>query len=141
MYKCLECGFVFEEPLEWAGDNTLTEYGCPSCGFNDYEELVKCELCDNYHTEDEMVGEVCEDCVSSLAPSEMITISNHIKEEVELNLFLATVFSDEEIEEILTLVFNEMTADKQEKYKKLFVKDYPDEVSDCYLQAVEGGEI
>ena len=46
MYRCLECGQDFEEPIEWIEHHGLTMYegygepwsGCPFC-LGDYEEV------------------------------------------------------------------------------------------------------
>lgn len=76
MYKCCDCGYVFEEPKEYKEDRTpgygfessfMCSYkGCPSCSGN-YEEAIMCENCGEY--EIELKGEyidnewLCEKCL------------------------------------------------------------------------------
>ena len=55
MYKCYDCGYVFEEPKQYSEDKTpggafeggsfIDHYtGCPSCG-GAYDEAAECEWC------------------------------------------------------------------------------------------------
>lgn len=72
MYKCVECGHLFEEGEEavWAEDRgefwgrPVTEEcsGCPDCR-GDYEEVYQCESCEEWFFEDEMYGHsICKKC-------------------------------------------------------------------------------
>lgn len=76
MYKCVECGMVFEEPKMYSEDCTPyggsgeygfinKYYGCPNCEGN-YEKAVKCSICEEYYIENELNyiddGYVCENC-------------------------------------------------------------------------------
>ena len=112
MYKCVECGNLFEagEQASWQEDRgeywgapcSETNYGCPICQ-GDYEEAVKCEICGAYHIEDELIDGVCENCISKNSENiELIyKISEEEKKEIQLNSFLMSVFEPKEIEEIL----------------------------------------
>ncbi len=63
MYKCLDCGYVFEEPRTYTEDRTpggvfeggnfieLYE-GCPKCS-GGYEEVVECDDCGEFLTFEE----------------------------------------------------------------------------------------
>lgn len=83
MYKCLDCGAVFENPKEYAEDRTpgganeggsfIERYkGCPQCS-GAYEEAKQCEICGEYFTDDELqdttemvnggLGMCCEGCI------------------------------------------------------------------------------
>lgn len=50
MYKCLDCGAIFDKPAQWEEDRgefwgvpcTETCYGCPVCD-GDYEEFIEKE--------------------------------------------------------------------------------------------------
>ena len=62
MYKCLECGFEFEEP-KFEKESYGQEFGyCPHCGSSEYHDtdLLKCSVCG------EMIEDptecYCEDC-------------------------------------------------------------------------------
>ena len=74
MYKCLECGNIFD-PCE---AKTVTEYYdevdggayeyfavCPICG-GDFEETVACAECGGEFLEDELIGDYCQDCLNEL---------------------------------------------------------------------------
>lgn len=61
MKRCLECGFLFEEPKEYDEDLTpggafeggsfVRKYtGCPICG-GAYNNLEQCECCGEYFDE------------------------------------------------------------------------------------------
>lgn len=76
MFKCMECGEVFETPVQ-IHEDTYEPYpmlvrfkGCPSCG-GDFYAILKCETCeteiedipgDYIHVEG--YGNVCCDCYS-----------------------------------------------------------------------------
>ena len=62
MYKCLDCGFEFEDPKPETESYGQTLYYCPHCGASEYRDtdLLKCSVCG------EMVEDpdecYCEDC-------------------------------------------------------------------------------
>ncbi len=83
MYKCLDCGHVFEEPKQYSEDRTpggafeggsfIEHYtGCPVCS-GAYKEAKQCEICGKYFTDDELTdttemingdcGDCCEQCI------------------------------------------------------------------------------
>ena len=70
MYKCTECGNLFEEGEQavWEERHGLDSppyekfSGCPIC-HGDYEEVHKCKECGVWHTEDELYGGLCEKCL------------------------------------------------------------------------------
>ena len=72
MYKCLDCGHVFEEPKQYSEDRTpggafeggsfIEHYtGCPLCS-GAFEEAKQCEICGEYFTDDELTDTTCGDC-------------------------------------------------------------------------------
>ena len=69
MFKCCECGYVFEDPKAWEESRgeywgvpcTETMYGCPKCR-GDYEEAKECEECGEWHFSDELTDGLCESC-------------------------------------------------------------------------------
>ena len=73
MYKCIECGTVFEEPKTWKEGRgefwgmpcTETMSGCPKCR-EGYEEAVQCKRCDEWVFEDELTDGLCECCQDEL---------------------------------------------------------------------------
>lgn len=83
MYKCLDCGQVFDEPKQYSEDRTpdgvfeggsfIEHYtGCPVCS-GAYEEAKQCEICGEYFMSDELTdtteyinggcGDCCEQCI------------------------------------------------------------------------------
>ena len=83
MFKCLDCGHIFEEPKQYSEDRTpggaceggsfIEHYtGCPVCS-GAYEEAKQCEICGKYFTSDELTdtneyinggcGDCCEQCI------------------------------------------------------------------------------
>ena len=65
MYKCLDCGEVFDEPASVRETHGFTDgfaetfYMCPHCN-GDYEEAKQCQECDEWHTDNELYDGWCE---------------------------------------------------------------------------------
>ena len=72
MYKCTECGHLFEEGEqavwyenqgECHGVTAMERFsGCPLC-HEDYEEVYQCKKCGEWHSEDELYDGWCEKCL------------------------------------------------------------------------------
>ena len=70
MYRCCECGHLFEEGEQavWEETHGLDSppyekwSGCPVCK-GDYEEVNQCKECGDWHTGDELYGGWCESCL------------------------------------------------------------------------------
>ena len=70
MYKCCECGHLFEEGEQAVTYETHGFYqppyeeihSCPVCG-GDFEEVHQCKECGEWHTEDELYDGWCEKCL------------------------------------------------------------------------------
>ena len=70
MYRCCECGNLFEEGEQavWEETHGLDSppyekfSGCPVCK-GDYEEVHQCKGCGDWHTDDELYEGWCEDCL------------------------------------------------------------------------------
>ena len=72
MYKCTECGHLFEEGEqavwhenqgECHGATAMERFsGCPLC-HEDYEEVYQCKKCGKWHSEDELYDCWCEKCL------------------------------------------------------------------------------
>lgn len=83
MYKCLDCGHIFEEGEQ----DIIREYHseieggfyeefvrCPICG-GDFTETTSCKKCHGEFLEDELIsGYYCEDCLR-----EALTIENFLR--------------------------------------------------------------
>lgn len=106
---CKDCGRVFDDDelraeKYWNYDLCCynpTEYFCPYCGSDDFDEATECPLCGDYYDASDDVH-VCEGC---LCDEENIV--NAIEygadrtEDVEINGFVANMLSAEKINEIL----------------------------------------
>lgn len=111
-YKCLDCGHIFEEGEEkkwqecvgefWGTPTYQTYSGCPLCR-GDFEETIPCDICGSEHLENELIGGVCEECIEECRYdiNTCYEIGKNDDEPIKINLFLATLFDKEEIEEIL----------------------------------------
>lgn len=72
MYKCTECGHLFEEGEqtiwyenqgECHGVTAMERFsGCPVCK-GSYEEVHQCKECGDWHTENELYDGLCEKCL------------------------------------------------------------------------------
>ena len=70
MYRCCECGNLFEEGEQavWEETHGLdsppyeTWSGCPVCK-GDYEEVYQCKKCGDWHSKDELYDGWCEKCL------------------------------------------------------------------------------
>ena len=109
-YKCTNCGHIFEEGEEAHCGDGFSEPRiavCPACG--DFFELAKpCQCCGGQFLEDELTEGMCEECIEETINdysfghiSELYLISSDEKEEVELNAFIASMFSPSQINELL----------------------------------------
>ena len=72
MYRCENCGHLFEEGEqavwyenqgECHGVTAMERFsGCPLC-HDDYEEVHQCKECGDWHYEDELYDGLCETCL------------------------------------------------------------------------------
>ena len=70
MYRCRECGNLFEEGEQavWEETHGLDSppyekfSGCPICK-GDYEQVYQCKKCGDWHTEDELYDGLCDKCL------------------------------------------------------------------------------
>lgn len=81
MYKCLDCGHIFEEGEQKTiqenhpyGDTTAPEYFsvCPCCG-GDFAETWRCKCCAEEFLEDDLIGGYCKKCLR-----DALTVENFI---------------------------------------------------------------
>jgi hypothetical protein len=110
MYKCYDCGHVFEE-----GEQVHTGDGwnepilevCPVCR-GSFDEAKICSRCGCQFLEDELTEVFCDDCIQEIIEeysfnhiTELYLMASDEKEEVELNPFIASMFSPSQINELL----------------------------------------
>lgn len=64
LYKCEECGYVFEEGDEVRVREPHGEaYNASPCCLSNFGEARKCSLCDEVFFEYDLSGDYCEDCL------------------------------------------------------------------------------
>lgn len=116
VYKCAECGHLFEdgeearwrEALGWAWGQPYYEdmSGCPLCK-GEYEETVPCSICGSRHTEgeDALFGGVCGECIDDYRKDfdtcYNISLEWDEKIEVPINPLISTLLDASDIEQIL----------------------------------------
>jgi hypothetical protein len=117
-YKCNDCGHIFEEGEagyyseymgECHGSPAYEEFSCcPSCG-GEYEEAQSCKICGGVFLYDEMSEGLCKECLNNLVADYKYDIKkcyslsqkNEAKSKVEIDNFLACMFTEKEINEVL----------------------------------------
>lgn len=111
-YICLECGHIFEEGEQntWKENRgecfgvSCFQYlsGCPKCG-GEYEESTPCEICGSEHLEEDLNGGLCDECVDRYKHDidMCFKIGSSDTDPVEINCFLAAMFTKKEIEDLL----------------------------------------
>jgi RecJ-like exonuclease len=125
MYICEECGQLFESlPTcenahytmggEFLGREELTETDCPNCR-GEIVEAKECPFCgQTYISENE---EFCDDCFDEWATREnAFEMGGEDTTEIEINGFLASVFNETEVFDILVKVFDEMPDEIKRKH-------------------------
>lgn len=60
MYKCDDCGLVFEIPKEYVEPEQIYE-GCPNCR-GTFTQAFKCRICDEWKPHYRIVDDICCDC-------------------------------------------------------------------------------
>ena len=127
-YKCLECGHIFEEGELACWNESCGEYcgtpcsetmgGCPKCG-GECEETTPCKICGLEHLQEDLNCGVCDECVDEYKHNidMCFKIGSEDAESVELNCFLASIYSKQDIEYIL---FEDLK--EKQKYIKEFVQ-------------------
>lgn len=130
--KCSRCGTVVREcelethsqRIGYYGDQPISEslydYEC-SCG-GGFEYATQCGVCGEYFVDDFFCLSACEDCIDK----ELSNVGNLLEQGeesktlVEINGFLASVFSEEQINEILLNVFEGADKIKQRELAREF---------------------
>ena len=102
MYKCTECGYLFEEGEQavWEERHGLDSppyekwSGCPVCK-GDYEEVHQCKKCGDWHSEDELYDGWCEKCLrETINYDTFFEYCEANKDEQYLDIFVMEVLLD-----------------------------------------------
>jgi DNA-directed RNA polymerase subunit RPC12/RpoP len=104
MYKCVDCGRVFEESefLAWVEPHGETMIGCPNCR-GDFDEAFKCELCGEVYSASELIEGVCDSCINEYKHDHEMCfkVGECGKDAVLINSFIAQMFDADEIAEVM----------------------------------------
>ena len=112
MYKCLECGHLFEDGEEKVTKEYRGEHfgfpsyedvkSCPVCG-GDFEKTKKCKICGSEHLEDELNGGVCEECINKYRNNFDFCYKISIGEtaKIKINSLIASIMDESDIEAVL----------------------------------------
>lgn len=136
MWKCKDCGAVFEEPLQerWTDRFEGQTYGgideyCPECKSQEFEEAIPCLECNEFVGESELHNGICKSCLydEALDADTAYFYGQEHKETVEINGLLAYLFDGDELEEaLLKLALVKFNNGDHAKY----CMDDPDSFSD-----------
>lgn len=139
-YKCKNCGEIMrgediQEIKESLGMNRYGEHGeesyciCPKCGIDQFDELGLCVICGN-HTDGEYDG-MCEQCISQYENDikKCFEVGKNSTETFELNCFLASMFSVNEIEAILFDALN-----RERMTCRRFIEEDPSWFGKCVIE-------
>lgn len=91
MYKCCDCGLVFDNPKVYSEDRTpyggypepgFTEHfaGCPSCG-GAFDEAMLCVRCEDTYISTESSYPFCAHCMSQLMNQYKKLIADNFRED------------------------------------------------------------
>lgn len=74
VYKCLECGHIFEddEMAQWVEPPGEFMSGCPIC-LCAFDEAYQCDRCGSYHLSDELYCGLCTECIAEQATPQNLT--------------------------------------------------------------------
>lgn len=110
MFKCLECGHIFDQPRiieesrgECFGYEAYERIGvCPVCG-GEYDEGEKCEICGEIYSQNEIHEGVCDRCIDNYRHNFDLCykLSLGHTTPVYINELLASLFEPGEIDQIL----------------------------------------
>ena len=134
MYKCENCGHLFEEGEQavWEEKHGFDygpyeeRRGCPMC-MGDYEELHQCKGCDEWHADDEMYDDWCEECLrQTIDYDTFFEYCEAYKDERYLDIFvMSELLGDMDCPEYVSLEFHQLMVDTY-KNKVLLAKSFPE---------------
>ena len=108
MYKCLNCGEVFEEPNSVKEDWGESFSVCPYCN-GDYEEIHQCKECDEWHTENELYSGWCEKCLrETINYDTFFEYCEANKDERYLDIFVMEVLLDTKCPDNVSYDFHQL---------------------------------
>ena len=149
MYRCYECGNLFEEGEqavwyenqgECHGVTAMERFsGCPVCK-GDYEEVHQCKECGDWHSEDELYDGWCESCLrETINYDTFFEYCEANKDEQYLDTFVmceilnceyVPKFSSYEFHDLMVQVYQERV-ENIKRDKAVFGKTYAEIIDAC----------
>ena len=135
MYKCSNCGEVFEEAKSIKEDWGETFSVCPYCN-GDYDEVKQCNHCDEWHTEDELYDGWCEKCLrETINYDTFFEYCEANKEHQYLDIFvMSELLGGMDCPKNVSYEFHQLMIDEYQhranlvrQYEKMFGKKAPDD--------------
>ena len=139
-FKCLNCGCCFDDEEkcrfteyvgECHGEKLFRNFdGCPVCG-GEFDLARECEFCGCIEFEENLEDDVCKNCIEDLLFSCKYNVKKCYniaeesgeKETVKLNSFVAFMFTESEINEILLKELCGVSAEKSISCQKFIDSD------------------
>ena len=132
MLVCTNCGSVYEEEevrrKRYDEELHYTEvyYKCHHCGDDELVEATECEICGEYFYDEEGLG-ICEECFEKNETVETaLEYGAEREESVAINGAFYAVYTEEEINAILTKHFEEHFTDHSKKIIRFCEEDKSD---------------
>lgn len=113
MYICCDCGEVFEKSdcgssreyvgEFWGVDAYEDVACCPKCNSTCFDDALQCEDCGAWFSKNDLNNGFCEDCLDDVSAKDCFDVAKSFdtKRNVQLNSFIAEMFTAEEMEDIL----------------------------------------
>ena len=147
MYRCCECGNLFEEGEQavWEERHGLDTppyekfSGCPICK-GDYEEVHQCKECGEWYTEDELYEGLCEKCLrETINYDTFFEYCEANKDEQYLDIFvMSELLGGMDCPKNVSYEFNELMVDTYKERveqikrdKQMFGKTYGEIIDAC----------
>jgi hypothetical protein len=115
--------FGFDTGVGWKSCPQTFVDNC-SCG-GDFVEATKCVICGEYFNGEEQYGKVCSECLKdeSIDADNAFAIGDKNKEKIEVNGFLASIFDENQINDILEQAYRKQNTFTKERQSKEYCLD------------------
>ena len=84
---CTNCGWCDDESEFFWHGRDIDDFGwnCPNCGKDDdwIEEAVRCDICEEWMSEDDLIGGICLDCFYETAAKRQDIVTGFLWENKE----------------------------------------------------------
>lgn len=109
--RCERCGEVFDERdgNRHVYNDGEVDYHCPICDAYDWIEVYRCERCEDWFAESELMGDLCAECFEQgVKVDDALTYGADVGSNVEVNALFAKAFTPLEINTLLAREFEKL---------------------------------